>query len=338
MDGKQKWYNARKFASDYLASRGLLEDQNILSKTYPSNSGPGPTGAEDILKSVYGHNLMKPKCAASLMAEISSGLIHPEATQYMLQMLRHARYSVTTVGMGTPPGTVMHNKVGYAYDTLEDIAHLILPGGTELILAVYTNGYEPSEPAADNLSYLAQLIITSLPQKYNPTTYDIATVDTSDIQTFGQGWHLTSELPDHFGAQYWYAASPPAHSLPRQYAIFDIGKKIAEKPVGPSPASPVAGEPVESDHLYEVSVFTPESSKFGIVTYTVNHVNGVTAVNVDQRVNGGRFFKLGDFNLDAESFVNLTTTGTAPFVANAVQAFPWPTCGKYVGTTCTSWL
>lgn len=309
-----------------------------MSKTYPTNSGQMPSGAEAMLRAAGGINAMKPKCAAALMAEVSGGYLHPDAQNYMLHMLRHARYSYSSIGMGTPPGTIMHNKIGNAYDTLEEIAHLILPGGTEIVLAIYTNGYEPSEPDTNNLSWLTQLIIGNLPHSLYPTKYHVGIVSSPQVQTFGMDWKTENKRPDRFGANYLvHSGSSPA------YAIFPIGQKIdthrhsrsLDMIVLPGLTDAKTGF---SGQLFEVSVFSPEQPNFSKVSYTVYHANGQDTIVLDQRVNGGRMVKLGDFNLTPQSIVNVTSVSNGPFFVDTVQAFPWPTCGKYTGTICPSWM
>lgn len=305
----QEWWQKRNFTTAYFSSRGLLEDQVLISKTYPTNSGSMPSGAEALLREVLGQNQMKPKCAASLMAEIAGGLIHPgPATDYMLGILQHARYSYTSIGMGTPPGSVMHNKVGNAYDTLEEIAYIKLPDGYSFIMAVYTNGYEPSEPEIDNLSYLAELVIDGLGLTKNLPPKHILTA--SNAVTQGSGWTDVSTRADKFGSHYLENS-------------------------GVNGASAVWTTTL-STGIYEVSVWSPENSAFGSVAYTLNHAYGTDTMTNSQRVNGGRWIKLGDFNFLSGTPVTLSVASThgGPFYANAVKFTQWPSCNGIPGTGC----
>jgi protein phosphatase methylesterase 1 len=304
----EEWRRRRNFTESYFAERGLLEDQVIISKTYPSNSGSMPSGAEALLREVLGQNQMKPKCAASLMAEVALGLIHPGDTEYMLGMLQHARYSYSSVGMGTPPGSVLHNKIGNAYDTLEEVAYIKLPDGYSFILAIYTNGYEPSEPNLNNLSYLTELIIDGLGlSKTLPPKFILG---TSEALTQGPGWSKLSTRPDKFGSSY----------------LQNEGGHTAS-------ASWVATLPT---NIYEVSVWTPENSQFGSVTYDLFHAHGTDSFTLSQRVNGGRWTKLGDFNFEAGTTANITvhSPSRGAFYANAVKFSAWPSCGGVPGTGC----
>lgn len=316
----QNWLKSRNFTQTYLDARGLLEDQVILSKTYPSNSGPMPSGAEAMIRELRGQNMMKPKCAAALMAEITGGYIHPEATKYMKQMLQHARYSYTALGKGLPPGSVMHNKIGNAYDTLEEISHVVLPNGKEIIMAIYTNGYEPSEPDVDNLSFLADLILQRLPGDLTqgiaaPIILSPATDKSCSLK--GNGWSKQSDRPDKFGTEYW--KSPGSSSA---FAL--CSQSFQDNP--------------SSQGLYEISAWAPENSAFtGSVAYNISHAHGVDLVTTSPRVNGGRWVKLGDFNIGANGLlINVYSTNNSPFFFNAIKLARWPYCNKTPGTPCPS--
>ena len=43
-------------------------------------------------------------------------------------------------GNGLPAGTILYSKSGNAYDTVEEIAYIILPNGKEIVLSAYSNG------------------------------------------------------------------------------------------------------------------------------------------------------------------------------------------------------
>jgi protein phosphatase methylesterase 1 len=121
------WYAARLYTENFLGARGLLENQTIMHKTYPTNSGSSPSGYEQDAINQRGGNRMQPKCSASLMLEIIKGAIEPGANAYMRDLLTHDRWSGDSeFGFGLPPGTIYENKVGVAYDTLEDIAYIVI--------------------------------------------------------------------------------------------------------------------------------------------------------------------------------------------------------------------
>jgi len=136
------WLAARRYAERLLAEHGLLAGQTLLHKTYPTNSGEMPVGAEKVARTVCGMNRMSPRAASSLMLQIVCGAIEPAARGYMLGLLDHdPRGGASVLGFGLPPGTRYHNKPGQAYDTLEDIAYAVLPSGHELIVAAFSNAF-----------------------------------------------------------------------------------------------------------------------------------------------------------------------------------------------------
>ncbi|MCX7626350.1 MAG: class A beta-lactamase-related serine hydrolase, partial [Candidatus Sumerlaeaceae bacterium] len=156
------WIERRHYTARFLELRGLLGNQVILHKTYPTNSGEWPRGAEKVAREVFGMNKMQPRLSASLMLEIAKGALEPEARPYMLELLEHDRWKSNSVlGFGLPPGTKYYNKPGLAYDTLEDIAYAVLPNGKEFVVAVFSNAFcEPysSDPSPYESSQLGDFM------------------------------------------------------------------------------------------------------------------------------------------------------------------------------------
>lgn len=56
--------------------------------------------------------------------------------------------------------------------------------------------------------------------------------------------------------------------------------------------------------------------------YTIQHVDGSTSVTQNQRINGGKWMPLGDFNLDTNSTVTLTEFADGKVIADAVAIAP----------------
>jgi hypothetical protein len=85
--------------------------------------------------------------AARLMLGVATGTIEPEATAYMRGLLRRPAFSAySSLGGGLPPGSVHENKIGSAFDTLQDVMYAQLPGGQHLVIAAFTNGWDAREP------------------------------------------------------------------------------------------------------------------------------------------------------------------------------------------------
>jgi alkylglycerol monooxygenase len=141
------WIERRRYAERLLDAAGLLGAQRLLTKTYPTNSGDTPAGLERIAWERVGRNAMTPNHAAALLLGIVSGSLEPQATSYMRTLLRRPTMSGQgSLGGGLPAGTLHENKVGTAFDTLQDIMYAELDGGHRLIIAAFSNAWEPAEP------------------------------------------------------------------------------------------------------------------------------------------------------------------------------------------------
>ena len=313
------WYNQRLFTENYLQSRGLHENQVVLHTTYPTNSGSSPSGAELLARNYRGPNMMQPKCSASLMLEIVKGAIEPGATAYMRALLASDPWGGNSeFGFGLPPGSLYENKLGLAYDTLEDIAYVVLPNGREFVLAAYSNGFQGPEPGnpypwdASLLGVFCEMVIDELgltvgcPPKIRMDNTDAAVAVTGSWDV------ITDQTVDYdmFGDSYLSTLSE--HSATAS-VTWDLNV-------------PFTGQ-------YEICVWSPQKSTATTVTYTVNHAAGATDVDVDQTHCGGRWFKLGDFGIDAgQGSVVLTNAARRRdrvVMADAVKITKWPGGGLF---------
>jgi protein phosphatase methylesterase 1 len=308
------WYAQRQFTENYLTSRGLLENQTVMHKTYPTNSGSSPNGAESLAINYRGGNRMQPKCSASLMLEIVKGAVEPGATAYMRGLLTHDRWGGNSeFGFGLPPGSLYENKLGLAYDTLEDIAYVVLPNGRSFILAAYSNGFqgpEPNQPYpydASLLGVFAEMLIDELELHIGcPPKWKIDNTDPA-VVVAGSWDFVTDQSVDYdmYGASYLATQS----------------QKTATASVTWNLNVPSAGR-------YEVCVWSPQKSTGTTVTYRVYHEAGSTAVGVNQRYYGGRWFRLGDFDFAADQgsvvLTNQAQQSGKYVMADAVKVTKWP--------------
>ena len=301
------WNAKRLYTENYLSGRGLLENQRLYNKTYPSNSGPGLTGAESVGLSAHGSNQMQPKCAASLMLEIQKGFLEPGAQSYMKSLLTHNRWDGNSVcGHGIPPGSVYQNKWGQASGTEEDIAYVVLPNGKEFILAMYSNGYEAAQPYPYDqsiLSNVSELLIERL-------GLDAGDPPKIKIDNGGAGfstagtWASGAGSTEAFGGSYLTSSGGTGSNT----ATYSLNV-------------PEAGR-------YEVCAwFTQGTNRATDAPYTVNSNSGATTVRVNQQVAGGRWVRLGDFDFNAGAgsvvLSNQVTDNTKVVVADAVKATKW---------------
>jgi sterol desaturase/sphingolipid hydroxylase (fatty acid hydroxylase superfamily) len=162
----ETWIAQRRYTERVLDAHSLLRGQRLFTKTYPTNSGEEPTGLEHQAWQRLGRNAMSADASAALMLAVVSGAIEPQATAYMRSLLRRPALSAhSALGAGLPPGSAHENKVGTAFDTLEDIMYAELPNGRRLIIAAYTNGWDPSlaEPwDVARLGRFTELLIADL--------------------------------------------------------------------------------------------------------------------------------------------------------------------------------
>jgi len=312
-----QWLAKRNYTQEWMTKRQLLESQVVLHKTYPTNSGV-LLGAEGLARNMFGGNLMNTKCTASLLAEIVSGKLFPEAREYFMELLYHPLDSYTCYGRGLPPGSIIYTKTGNAYDTVEEIAYVLLPNGKQFILSTFTNGYEPSEPKFDTLSYYIQLIIEEakldegLPPKLE--------FDVSSSNFFSSGDWLNGQAKDMYGSSYKYNVQSGQQQAGWKFQVPEEG-------------------------LYEISIWNPESSTASTsVPFTIEHASGTDTYNMNQRVNGGRWSKLDDLYFFAGQTYSVTlarrnslASNDVPSVSvNALKVAKWPNCGAIPGSPCLS--
>jgi sterol desaturase/sphingolipid hydroxylase (fatty acid hydroxylase superfamily) len=151
----EAWIERRLYTERVLDAHGLLRGQRLLTKTYPTNSGEEPSGLERLAWERLGRNAMSSNASAALMLALVSGVIEPQATAYMRGLLRRPAASEhSALGFGLPPGSLHENKVGTAFDTLEDVMYAELPDGRRLVVAAFTNGWNPQLPAPSDVARL----------------------------------------------------------------------------------------------------------------------------------------------------------------------------------------
>jgi hypothetical protein len=136
------WYDQRLSTELLLKELDLYANQIVRSKTYPTNSGQSPFGSESVLIASGQRNFLQSCCTASFMLYLMQTRPINEL-EYMKAMLYRTHYSdQTTFGSGLPAGTIIYSKSGNAYDTVEEIAYIILPNGKEIILSAFSNGQQ----------------------------------------------------------------------------------------------------------------------------------------------------------------------------------------------------
>jgi sterol desaturase/sphingolipid hydroxylase (fatty acid hydroxylase superfamily) len=153
----------RRYTERVLDQLGLLGTQRLFTKTYPTNSGEEPQGLEHDAWRRLGRNAMTTDLAAQLMLGVATGTIEPAATSYMRDLLRRPAFSAySSLGGGLPPGSVHENKIGSAFDTLQDVMYAELPDGHRLVIAAFTNGWDAREPGPWDVARLGDFTVRLL--------------------------------------------------------------------------------------------------------------------------------------------------------------------------------
>jgi protein phosphatase methylesterase 1 len=184
----------------------------------------------------------------------------------------------TTFGNGLPAGTILHSKVGNAYDTLEEIAYIVLPNGKEIILSAYSNGFQRSSNDFYILGRFAEMVINTF--SLNSSSTIIFTTDDEDIYTCTH--------------------NPIKHnsSLPKD----NIGNSLITF------SNSCIIHPILSERgVYTVSIWTPSyfdsssnpSALLNVaVTDAYNFTDGDYGYVIDQTVSVSRWISVGDFLLN----------------------------------------
>jgi Beta-lactamase enzyme family len=306
----EAWLEARRYPARFLDERGLLGDQIIVHKTFPSNSGDSPTGAEALARETEGMNRMSPNLIAELMLEVARAAIEPEANDYMRELLRRDRWSDHSYfGSGLPPGTINESKPGLAYDTREDVARILLPNGQEFILAVFTDGRRGNS----SLGTFASMLIDRLDLRRECPARIRVTTEDADFSLTGH-WSPGELRRDRFGRSYLYHAGVG----PEAQAVWDLE--------------------VPESGFYEITAWFPQAPELATdAPFVVEHAGGISEpIRVDQQERGGQWVLLGDFYLTRGGGRVILSNDIADpnqlVIADTVQATLWPPMSPEPGT------
>jgi protein phosphatase methylesterase 1 len=214
----------RRYTERVLSEAGLLGNQRLFTKTYPTNSGEVPAGLEELAWKQLGRNAMSTNLAANLMLAIQSGAIEPQATGYMRGLMRRPTFSGhSSLGGGLPPGSLHENKVGNAFDTLEDIVYAELPNGRRLILAALSNGYAEGEAEPWDIARLngfTALLVGRLgiTQDLPAPSYPIGKAGDDTHYS----WRIDAPKAGMYEIAVWYE-SDPAGTEAAEYMVENAG-------------------------------------------------------------------------------------------------------------------
>ena len=208
----EAWIERRRYTERVLESAGLLGSQRLFTKTYPTNSGEEPAELERLAWQRLGRNAMTTDLAAALMLNVALGTLEPQATDYMRSLLRRPAFSGhSALGGGLPPGSVHENKIGSAFDTLQDVMYAELPNGQRLVIAAFTNGWDSREPEPWDVARLGDFTARLLRELRLDDAAGRAPAVSSMPRAQADGavrWQWRVPQPGRYELALWYDADP----------------------------------------------------------------------------------------------------------------------------------
>jgi protein phosphatase methylesterase 1 len=296
--GFYAWLERRRYTERLMASAGLLGQQRLLNKTWPTNSGEEPVGYEKLSIARVGRNAMAPDDAARLILAIEEGVLEPQATEYMKQLLQRERFGGHgSFGRGLPPGTDYRAKIGNAYDTLEEVAAFTLPDQRKFVIAAFSDGLNQEDPEPH---------------------------DTGTLGSFVE--ELLALLPAPDGAPHigWTGFESAEKAAPGWRRVLRTG---ARSPSGAVLESDVAGAEytwrvrVPRPGQYEVAAWYPAAAgQTANATYTVAGDGTAADVVLDQQHWHARWLPLGVVDVRGEELVvSARNAGAGTLVADTLR-------------------
>jgi sterol desaturase/sphingolipid hydroxylase (fatty acid hydroxylase superfamily) len=207
----EAWIERRRYTERVLESAGLLGPQRLFTKTYPTNSGEEPAELERLAWQRLGRNAMTTDLAAATMLNVVTGTLEPQATGYMRSLLRRPAFSGhSSLGGGLPPGSLHENKIGSAFDTLQDVMYAELPRGQRLVIAAFTNGWDSNEPQPWDVAKLGDFTARLLHELEldgdagrAPRYLEASNADADAVR-----WSWRVPRPGRYQLALWYDADP----------------------------------------------------------------------------------------------------------------------------------
>ena len=140
------WIEQRRYTERVLESAGLLGSQRLFTKTYPTNSGEEPAELDG---SPAAPRSQRDDHGPGLGADAQRRDGHARAPGQGLHALVAAQAGVLRPQQSrrrSAAGSVHENKVGCAFDTLQDVMYAELPNGQRLVISAFTNGWDSASP------------------------------------------------------------------------------------------------------------------------------------------------------------------------------------------------
>jgi len=139
------------------------------------------------------------------------GTLEPQATDYMRSLLRRPAFSGhSSLGGGLPPGSTHENKIGSAFDTLQDVMYAELPSGQRLVIAAFTNGWDSQEPEPWDVAKLGDFTARLLQKLrlHGAAGHEPRYVDASPARDGAVTWQWRVPQPGRYELALWHEADP----------------------------------------------------------------------------------------------------------------------------------
>jgi len=332
----------RKYTHRILEKFKLLSNQIVMSKTYPSNSGWPLTGAEKVQREYTGSNALQPCCMATFLLDMLTGVILPEpkeeSIRYAKSLLFHQimKDEQSSFGFGLPPGTILENKMGNAYDTTADVAHIVLPNKKEFYLAAYSSGLQRVGIDEAQLGiFVEQLIygvtLANLSQGLQTQFHKVSDSLMSHEQLHSQG--QTNVVANYTLVGNWVRGTEARDKQGSFYLTHSTSEDGA--------AEVHWNVEVMESGLHSVYAYAPTvpmATAYGKVLHRVKHAQDSVEEFIDQS-RSSRWHLIGDyhfkkgFHRDIVVISNKGPKGSIVIV-NSLKLSRYPHCNGIPGNVC----
>ncbi len=157
------WYDQRNAVNRHFAGLGYT---GINVNRKPWCEGPYGREMQSVLRHEPNHrNWLTTRAAARLMTEIATNrAVSPRRSGEIMALLKRDPFATGKelnsqarfIGAALPPGSRLWSKAGWTSQTRHDAAYLELPGGSRLVLVIFTVDHAHER---DMLTGLARRII-----------------------------------------------------------------------------------------------------------------------------------------------------------------------------------
>jgi len=323
-----QWMNQRKDVEDFLSGFDLLGNQTIINKVYPSNSGPIPIWGEEYIYNLTGPNYLNSYELALLMLYVTNQGMLPAGHSYMTDLMARQTFSqYTSLGFGLPPGSVLHTVLGTSKTDVNEVAHIILPNGKEMIMSVFSDGYQNfGDPPYQSsiLGVFAENLLKYMDLTNGNPPQIIMSVTGCGESIQIQGDWVSSQSPQAYNGTFLYIAGGGG---------------------GPQPGNITWTIDIEQTGLYEVCAWFPGGSNHSSAVYIIqpNSTDEPYKYRINQMHYGARWILINSFYLikGAKPTITISASGVSPsniVVADSIKLTMWPSNNNIPGFASSNFI